>query len=67
MKIFRVGPKVPPHKAHESGLGPWGPHHFSKPNEYYKEVWAKTSQTTSLLKKRVSVIKEKGSHRKSGL
>ena len=51
MKIYRVGPKVPPYKLHKSGLGPWGPPHFS----------------LSPLKKRVSVIKEKGSHRKSGL
>ena len=43
MKIYRVGPKVPPYKLHKSGLGPWGPHHFS----------------LSPLKKRVSVVKKK--------
>ena len=43
MKIYRVGPKVPPYKLHKSGLGPWGPHHFS----------------LSPLKKRVTVVKEK--------
>lgn len=42
MKIYRVGPKVPPYKLHKSVLGPWGPHHFS----------------LSPLKKRVSVVKE---------
>ena len=29
MKIYRVGPKVPPYKLHKSGLGPWGPDHFT--------------------------------------
>ena len=42
MKIYKVGPKVPPYKLHKSGLGPWGPPHFS----------------LSHLKKRVSVVKE---------
>ena len=38
-----MGPKVPSYKVPESGVGPWGPHHFS----------------FSPLKKRVSVVKEK--------
>ena len=42
MRIYGGGPKVPPYKLHKSGLGPWGPDHFS----------------LSPLKKRVSVVKE---------
>ena len=45
MKIYRVGPKVPPYKLHKSGLGPWGPPHFLKQNEYLQVVWVKTTQT----------------------